>query len=118
MVQAITKRKVLEETKARLERKIAALDEEIRVDPTYEAIKCHTTRFAAILDKYKGKERLSIECQKEVEALHEESKMWERKADKRKRSNRDFIKEKVQAQFELGDINNEIYFLNRREGMA
>lgn len=102
------KEKVLRETKARIEKRLAEVKELLDANPLSEICDLRI-KAQEILKKHKGDYAKIGEL---IEPLAKEEKRLFALAKKQTNSNK-LIDEQVNLQVELAEINNEIYYMTR-----
>ena len=107
-----TKEKIIRAAIADAKRQIEKIDALLEANPVSEIIKIRE-EFKALLEQNQGVEkRIRPEFLEAVEELARREKEQFRIAEMMKNST-NLIEKKVKLDFELRDLNNELYFLTR-----
>ena len=107
-----TKEKIIRAAIADAKRQIEKIDALLEANPVSEIIKIRE-EFKALLEQNQGVEkRTHPEFMKALEELSRREKEQFSIAERMKNST-DLIEKKVKLDFELRDLNNELYFLTK-----
>jgi predicted RND superfamily exporter protein len=109
------KKKVVEESISRIEKRLSEIDKILEVKPVSRIIEIYE-EFGKLLEENQGIEkRTDPKFMNKVEALHREEKEMKALANIPFSEKEKLMNEKIELESERGDLINELWLINRKE---